>query len=55
MNRRCWVRWRDSVSDNRKSKTCTEPVEAMKGIFAIAFTFAFGGAVAQASTHYTNL
>ena len=22
MNRRCWVRWWDSVSDNRKSKTC---------------------------------
>ena len=44
MNRRCWVRWRDSFSDNRKSK-----IQNRKwvGILAIALTFAVGGAVAQ--------
>src|SRR5438093_11170824 len=44
MNRRCWVRWRDSFSDNRKSK-----IQNRKwvGISAIAFTFAFGGVVAH--------
>src|SRR6266545_4182632 len=45
MNRIFRTRWLDSFSDNRKSK-----IENPKWvrIFAIALTFAFGGAVAQA-------
>jgi len=45
MNKTFWNRFLDSCSDNRKSK-----IENPKwaGIFAIALTFAFGGAVAQA-------
>jgi ABC-type uncharacterized transport system substrate-binding protein len=45
MNRRSWERWLDSLSDNRKSA-----IQNPKwvGIFAIALTFAFGGAVALA-------
>jgi hypothetical protein len=40
-------------SDNRKSKTCTEPGRSIEnpkwwGIFAIAFAFAFGGLEAPA-------
>ena len=47
------IRFGFSRSDNRKSKACPEPrrrIENPKwvGIFAIALTFAFGGAVAQA-------
>ena len=42
-----------SSSDNRKSKTCPEPsrrIENLKlvGIFALALTFALGGAVVEA-------
>ena len=45
MNRKFWVRWPDSFSDNLKSK-----IENQKwpGIFVIALTFAFGGAAATA-------
>jgi putative tryptophan/tyrosine transport system substrate-binding protein len=45
MNRRSWARRLDSFSDNRKSK-----IENRKwaGIFAIALTFVFGGAVVDA-------
>jgi ABC-type uncharacterized transport system substrate-binding protein len=45
MNRRFWVRWPDSFSDNLKSN-----IENQKwpGIFVIALTFAFGGAAATA-------
>jgi putative ABC transport system substrate-binding protein len=47
------IRFGFSCSDNRKSKTCSElsrRIENLKwvGIYAIALTFAFGGAVAQA-------
>jgi putative ABC transport system substrate-binding protein len=43
----------DSCSDNLKSKICPEPSRRIEnpkwpGIFAIAFTFGFGGAVATA-------
>jgi len=61
MNKRHWMRWLVSSSDNLKSKACpfdklragSEPrrrIENLKlvGIFAIALTFAFGGAVATA-------
>jgi putative tryptophan/tyrosine transport system substrate-binding protein len=53
MNRRSWVRWLDSFSDNRKSKACPEPgrrIENSKwaGIVAIGAAFAMCGAVAQA-------
>ena len=53
MNRRSWVRWLDSFSDNRKSKTCTELSPSIQnrnlvGIIALVVTFAFGGAAAQA-------
>ncbi len=45
MNRRCWVRWRDSFSDNWKSK-----IQNLKwaGFIAIAIAFAMCGAVAHA-------
>jgi putative tryptophan/tyrosine transport system substrate-binding protein len=45
MNKKQWVRWQVSSSDNPKSK-----IQNRKwvGIFAIALTIAFGGAVAQA-------
>ena len=45
MNRRCWVRWWDSVSDNRKSKIQNRK---LVGLVAIAFTFVLGGVPAQA-------
>ena len=53
MNKRFWIRGLDLNSDNLKSKTCPEPsrrIENLKlvGLLAIAFTFAFGGAVADA-------
>jgi len=53
MNRRSSARWLDSFFDNRKSKTCTERRRSIEnpkwvGIFAIALTFAFGGAVVEA-------
>ena len=45
MNGTIWVRWLDSFSENLKSK-----IENLKwaGIFAVALTFALGGAVASA-------
>ena len=45
MNRRCWVRWRDSFSDNRKSK-----IQNLKlVVFAtLVIAFVMCGAVAQA-------
>src|SRR5438094_6858694 len=47
------IRFLDSPSDNLKSKTCPELRRRIKnpkwsGLFAIALTFSFGGAVAQA-------
>jgi ABC transporter substrate binding protein len=53
MNRRFWVRWLDSFSDNRKSKTCTELSRSIQnrklvGLVALVVTFTFGGAVATA-------
>jgi len=45
MNKRCWLRWLDSSSDNRKSK-----IQNLKsaGFLAIGVTFAMCGAVAEA-------
>jgi putative tryptophan/tyrosine transport system substrate-binding protein len=53
MKQRSWMQWLNSPSDNLKSKTCTELSRSIEnpkwvGIFAIAFTFVFGGAVAHA-------
>ena len=53
MKQRSWLQWLNSSSDNLKFKTCPEPSRRIEnpkwvGIFAIALTFAFGGAVAQA-------
>jgi putative ABC transport system substrate-binding protein len=53
MNRRTWVRWLDSFSDNRKSKTCTEPRRSIQnrkwaGLSVIVFVLVVTGAVAQA-------
>jgi putative ABC transport system substrate-binding protein len=53
MNRRSWVRWLDSFSDNRKSKTCTEPRRSIEnrkwaGLSVIASVLVVTGAVAQA-------
>jgi putative tryptophan/tyrosine transport system substrate-binding protein len=53
MNKTFWNRFLDSCSDNRKSRTCPEPLRRIQnpkwaGIFAIVLTFAFGGAVARA-------
>ena len=45
MNRRCWVRWRDSFSDNRKSKIQNRK---LVGIVALVVAFALCGAVSQA-------
>jgi putative ABC transport system substrate-binding protein len=45
MNRRSWVRWLDSFSDNRKSKIQNRK---LVGIIALVVTFAFGAAVAPA-------
>jgi putative ABC transport system substrate-binding protein len=48
MNRRSWVRWRDFLSDNRKSKTCPELCRRIQnrkwaGLFAIVVLLtAFG-------------
>ncbi len=47
------IRFPAFSSDNRKSKTCTEPCRSIQnpkwvGIFAFALTFAMCGAVAQA-------
>ena len=52
MSRTTWRRF-ESQSDNRKSKTRTEPSRSIKNlkwleIFAIALTFAFSGAVVEA-------
>jgi len=53
MNKAFRLRFGFSSSDNRKSKTCPEPSRRIEnpkwvGIFTIALTFAFGGAVARA-------
>jgi ABC-type uncharacterized transport system substrate-binding protein len=45
MNRRCWVRWRDSFSDNRKSKIQNRK---LVGLIAIVVAFALWGAAADA-------
>src|SRR5438093_8277535 len=52
MNRRTWVQWLDSFSDNRKSKTYPEPRRSIQnrkwaGIVAILVTFSMCAAVAQ--------
>jgi putative ABC transport system substrate-binding protein len=53
MKQRSWMQWLNSSSDNRKSKTCTEPrrsIENLKwlGLWGIAFVLVVTGAVAQA-------
>ena len=53
MNRRSWVRWLDSFSDNRKSKACPEPRRRIQnrkwvGIVALAVILAMCGARAEA-------
>jgi putative ABC transport system substrate-binding protein len=53
MNRRTWVPWLESRSDNPKSKTCTERRRSIEnpklaGLFAIVVAFAMCGALAQA-------
>jgi len=45
MNRRCWVRWRDSFSDNRKSKIQNRK---LVGIVALAVILAICEARAEA-------
>jgi hypothetical protein len=45
MNRRSWVRWLDSFSDNRQSKIQNRK---WAGIVALVLTFAMCGAVARA-------
>ena len=45
MNRRSWLRWLGSFSDNRKSKTCTEPrlsIQNLKWLALGALLFAPG-------------
>ena len=53
MNRTSWMRWLDSFSDNRKSKTCTELSRSIQnrkwvGIFAIVVALTVCGARAEA-------
>ncbi|HEV8726001.1 MAG TPA: ABC transporter substrate-binding protein, partial [Candidatus Binatia bacterium] len=53
MNRRFWVRWLDSFSVNRKSKTCTEPRRSIQnrkwaGLFAIVVALTVCEARAEA-------
>ena len=53
MNRRSWMRWPNSSSDNRKSKTCPElsrRIENLKwaGLSVITFVLVVCEAVAQA-------
>jgi putative ABC transport system substrate-binding protein len=53
MNKKHWMRGLVSSSDNPKSKACPEPrrrIENLRlvGVFAIALTFIFGGAVVDA-------
>jgi putative ABC transport system substrate-binding protein len=53
MSEKSWLPVLNSCSDNRKSKTCPELCRRIEnpkwlGIFVIALTFAFGGAVATA-------
>ena len=53
MNRRFWVRWLDSFSDNRKSKTRTELRRSTQnrklvGLVVLALAFTMCGAVATA-------
>src|SRR5262245_43909164 len=52
MNKRTWIRWPDSFSVNRKSKTCTELSRSIQnrkwaGLFA-ALALVSGAVVAQA-------
>ena len=53
MNGRSWVRWLDSFSDNRQSKTCPEPGRRIQnrkwaGLFAIVVALTVCGARAEA-------
>jgi putative ABC transport system substrate-binding protein len=53
MNKRTWIRWPDSFSDNRKSKTCTEPRRSIEnrkwaGVFAIVIALTVCGARTEA-------
>ena len=53
MHERTWMRSSNFCSDNRKSKTCTEPrrsIENLKwlGLSVMAFVLVVAGAVAQA-------
>ena len=53
MIERSWMRWPDSLSDNLKSKTCTELSRSIQnrklvGIVALVVTLALGGAVVEA-------
>ena len=53
MIQRSWMRWPDSLSDNLKSKTCTELSRSIQnrklvGIVALVVTLALGGAVVEA-------
>jgi putative tryptophan/tyrosine transport system substrate-binding protein len=53
MNRRSWVRWLDSFSDNRQSKACPEPRRRIQnrkwaGLFAIVVALTVCGARAEA-------
>src|SRR5215467_6458177 len=53
MNKRTWIRSPDSFSDNRKSKTCTEPRRSIQnrkwaGVFAIVVVLTVCGARTEA-------
>src|SRR5881409_151631 len=53
MKQKSWIRWLNSFSHNRRSKTCPElsrriQNQKLVGIFAIALTFASGGVAAEA-------
>ncbi|HSE89544.1 MAG TPA: ABC transporter substrate binding protein, partial [Candidatus Binatia bacterium] len=53
MNRRSWVQWLDSFSDNRKSKTCTELSRSIQnrklaGVVALVVALTMCGVVADA-------
>src|SRR5437867_10485594 len=53
MNERSWLRVPNFISDNRKSKTCTEPRRSIQnlklvGIVALGVAFVLCGAVARA-------
>src|SRR5262250_2954748 len=53
MNKRTWIRSPDSFSDNRKSKTCTEPRRSIQNrkwawVFAIVVVLSVCGARTEA-------